>query len=260
MTGPRQVTDPDELASLFGRDRVVHVYGLADLDEPLWSRSTWWRRGDAVVGSVDLAGDGRHPAFYAVSTAAPEGTLDLLVELLPRIPPGAAGTGPLGLLAAVSPHRPVDDEGVRVKMTVSPDALRPPPPDPAVELVTLDGRDADELVALHATDPGAAFLVTSMLDEGVHVGARVDGRLVAAGGTHARSTRYGVAAIGGVLTDPAMRGRRLAAHVVVALTRRLHDAGDTVGLNVAEANTSARRLYERLGFTVVHRYEEVVLR
>ena len=42
----------------------MHPYGLADLEEPFWSSSTWYRRGDAVVAVLDLGGD---PVVYAIA-------------------------------------------------------------------------------------------------------------------------------------------------------------------------------------------------
>ena len=44
------VTNPDEIAEAFEGDRRTHLYGLADLQEPFWSNSTWYREGRCVVG------------------------------------------------------------------------------------------------------------------------------------------------------------------------------------------------------------------
>jgi hypothetical protein len=61
------------------------------------------------------------------------------------------------------------------------------------------------------------FFTPSMLEDGVYVGVRVDGSLVAVAGTHAISRRFSVACIGGVYTEPAYRGRGLAAAVTGAV-------------------------------------------
>jgi len=81
----RVVSDPGELAALFERDRHDHIYALADLDEPFWSASTWWRNGDAALGLVGLP-EGQ-TIVYAVSTADAQGTLALASELATEIPP-----------------------------------------------------------------------------------------------------------------------------------------------------------------------------
>ena len=51
---PSVVAEPDELVELYSRDPHLHIYALADLEEPYWSASTWWRNGDAAVGLVGL--------------------------------------------------------------------------------------------------------------------------------------------------------------------------------------------------------------
>lgn len=50
---------------------------------------------------------------------------------------------------------------------------------------------------------------------------------------------------------PAFQGRGIGTAVVEALKRSAHAAGQPVTLHVLRTNTPARRLYERLGFSVV---------
>ena len=90
----RVVTDPDELVELYSRDPHLHIYALADLEEPYWSQSTWWRDGDAVVGPVGLRGGGQ--VVYAVSSADPAGTLKLVETIQAQIGPGLV-TGVKGI-------------------------------------------------------------------------------------------------------------------------------------------------------------------
>ena len=40
----RRVSDPGELAEFYAGDAELHIYALADLEEPYWSASTWARR------------------------------------------------------------------------------------------------------------------------------------------------------------------------------------------------------------------------
>jgi ribosomal protein S18 acetylase RimI-like enzyme len=99
-----------------------------------------------------------------------------------------------------------------------------------------------------------------LLTLGPFCGVRVGGALVAAGGTHTVSTRYGIAAIGNILTLPAHRGRGYAMAVTGAVVAELLANGcRTVLLNVAEENQTAVRLYTRLGFQTHCRYQEGVV-
>ena len=246
------VTDPAELVDHFSDRRAAHVYALADLEEPFWTPSRWYRRGDAVVGIVSLPG-GEGAAVYAVATTAPEATLDLVVDVLPELPSGQLITGPEGLADAVSARRPLTWHAPHVRHELTD---RSRLPDRAADVVDLGRADLDELNALYATEPGAAFFLDHMIDDDTFVGVRRAGRLVAAAGTHVLSTGQRLAAIGAVYTHPGHRGDGLGAAVTAGVIDRLSDRVDLIGLNVAESNAPARKVYERLGFEPIWRYEE----
>src|SRR2546421_636429 len=69
-----------------------------------------------------------------------------------------------------------------VRMALDPAAFRRPPTDPP-GLVRLGHADAAELHDLYAEYPDSAF-VDDMLAGGAFYGVRLDGRLLAAAGTH----------------------------------------------------------------------------
>lgn len=263
--GARIVDDPDELAAHFADRPEVHAYALGDLDEPYWSASRWFRRGDAVVGLVGLPpGDG--VACYAVSTLDPAGSLALVAEIAPFLPSGQPITGPVGLARGLAAVRPLRWHAPHLRYAlIDRDAL----PARSVEVIDLSLDDLDALAALYTIEPGAGFFVPGMVVDGVFCGVRsVDGsdgsdgsdvRLVASAGTHVLSDRRGVAAIGAVYTAPPARGRGLGRGVTSAVAHRVIDRVPTVGLNVTVANAPARRIYDSIGFAPVHDYEEVVL-
>jgi predicted GNAT family acetyltransferase len=123
--------------------------------------------------------------------------------------------------------------------------------------VRLGPDDLTALEDLYASDPGKAFFLASMLDHNPFVGVWEDDRLVAAAGTHVASERYGVAAVGAVITRPSHRGRGLGKAVVAALCHRLVPVYETIGLNVEAANRPALNVYDQLGFRRAFQYEEI---
>lgn len=253
--GASVADDADELATFFSDRVAAHIYALADLGEPFWSGSRWYRRGDGVVGLIGLP-SGEGLACYAVATRDVPATLALLADLAPDLPAGLLITAPIGVADALARVRPVVWHAPHVRHElVAPDAL--PPDDPRVE--PLGPADVDELQALYDADPGAVFFLPHMLDDGTFVGVRDAGRLVAAAGTHVLSPSHRVAALGAVYTAPSHRGRGLGRAVTAAVTRHLLDRVDTIGLNVAAANTGARRIYESLGFIPILTYDEAEL-
>ncbi|PYC80194.1 GNAT family N-acetyltransferase [Streptomyces tateyamensis] len=117
--------------------------------------------------------------------------------------------------------------------------------DPDPEVVELGPADAPEMLDLIArTKPGPFRPRTHEL--GRYLGIREGGALVAMGGERLRPP--GWTEISAVCTAPEARGRGHAARLVRTLAAGIPARGDQPFLHVAEANTPALGLYERLGF------------
>lgn len=259
MLIPEPDARPEGLAELFGRNPTVHPYGLADIDDAYWPGSTWWRRGAGAVGVVDVPG-AVTPILYAVAApAAEDDARSLLVDLARagRLPARFVATGPLGMVAELDGCYAAVWERRYTKLWLA-EPERLPPPDPAVE--PLGPGDVDDVLALLAADPDReGFFVPQLLGFGHHHGIRAGGRLVAMTGVHVLSERFGVAAIGNVATHPDHRRRGYARRLVATQCHGLVRVVPVVGLNVADGNEGARRLYESLGFRPAARYDEAEL-
>jgi ribosomal protein S18 acetylase RimI-like enzyme len=116
-------------------------------------------------------------------------------------------------------------------------------PDPAARL--LGPADVPAMLDLVArTEPGP--FRTRTVEMGTYLGLFSDGTLVAMAGERLRPA--GWSEISAVCTDPAHRGRGLAARLVRAVAHEIIARGDRPFLHARAANTSAIRLYERMGF------------
>ena len=104
--------------------------------------------------------------------------------------------------------------------------------------------DAEMLALAQATQPGPFALRTRELGE--YIGVHEDGRLVAMAGVRMHVPGY--REISAVCTDPAFRGRGLAAALTAEIGARIQEAGETPFLHVREDNAGAIRVYERMGF------------
>lgn len=127
-------------------------------------------------------------------------------------------------------------------------------PDVPSDLVELDVDDVPAMLDLvEETRPGPFWERTHEM--GRYVGIRDHDRLAAMAGERLRPP--GWTEISAVCTTGPARGRGLAATLVREVARGVLARGDRPFLHVAATNTSAIRVYERLGFRV---RREVVFR
>ena len=191
-----------------------------------WSASSGLPEGDRVV--------------YAVSTVAPGGNAR---------PPGALGQR--------DPDDDVADRPAGAGRRAGGTWSAATGVEPHLPPVLLGDRDGDRrgrherrrrrwvrttwpsCEVFYDSDPGAAFFLPSMLDDGTFAGVRDGGRLVAVAGTHVLAPQVQAAAIGAVLTVPDPRGQGLAATVTAGVWRRLAGRAALVGLNCADRNVAA---------------------
>ncbi len=136
------------------------------------------------------------------------------------------------------------------RMVLEPDALQPVS---TGDVVRLDAADLPRLQHLYTdgdvTADSPDFFDDSMVENGVFYGVREGDDLVAAAGTHVLSRDESAAGIGNIYTRRDSRGRGLGASTTTAVASELLSMGiRTIGLNVAQSNVGAIRLYERLGF------------
>jgi ribosomal protein S18 acetylase RimI-like enzyme len=206
----------------------------------------------------------RHPTFTVlIPTGDPAGVA--AIWAVADLPARAFVTAQAPHLPALERHYTFA-EGPEAMRRMAVTAATFHPPDRSVAgVVRLGPADLAAVQALYGTNAGsplAAPFHAELLTLGPFYGVRLGDTLVAAGGTHALAQRYGIAAIGNILTLSAHRGRGYGTAVTAAVVAELlTGACQTVILNVAEHNHVAVRMYARLGFRTHCPYQEgMVLR
>lgn len=233
---PLRLTDKTEIRSLLSSDREWSLYALADLDEGMFEHCDWW----TLAGGLALV-------FHAIAIRPifVLGDAALTKQLLAALP---VATGYLNL----KEHQLNAAQGIyhyrechRMERMFL-DTFRPKPGS-AEALTPVDCRAIEQLYA--SGDRGGIAFAEFQLRSGFFRGVRQRGELVAVAGVQVWSLNEGVAAVGNIFTRPDCRGQGLARTVTSAVVASLREAGiRTIGLNVENTNTTAIRVYERIGF------------
>jgi ribosomal protein S18 acetylase RimI-like enzyme len=245
----RPITDRAVLREFLERDRLYAAYAICDLEDREFSRTRWgaaWRGGELMSVALEYAGLSPQPVFVM---GGAEGIEAILRDL---IRPRAAYVAALPeSLRAVAATYKVDPGPQMVRMWVDRTTFRPYPAD-VRRLLPVEIGELNRLYQLGF----AAWLPSSAISEGVYYGLRVNGRLVAAAGTHVIGHDARLAVVGNVLTHADYRGRGYAKAVTGAVTAELLRTCDQVVLNVRADNPPALQAYRRLGYEEHIRFEE----
>jgi GNAT superfamily N-acetyltransferase len=230
-------------------DPITHAYALWDLDQyPDRVRFVSAVRGDTTLGYLLVwpLGDGGTVVHWV-------GPLEETRALVERLPPR-----PLVVVCSESAGPELERaRGPTISHPVLVEAAPPGAPPPAgsqderVRRLTGDERPLLEQFARHQTDRiGSSYAGIDPGREPVW-GGFGDGRLVAVARPAARLARLWI--VSGVYVAPEERqmgwGRAVVRAVMVEATR----AGARCALYVRERSTTARALYERLGYRPVGR-------
>jgi ribosomal protein S18 acetylase RimI-like enzyme len=241
----RQLTDKHEILHFLETDRPYAAYAIGDLEEALFEQSEWMgaeERGQLRAVALLFKGLAI-PAFFLM------GEPDSLAVILrlQLTPEWVYVTCQKKHLQVLQTFYHTETPVPMWRMVLERQDFSPAAPAPLLE--PLSPQDYDKLRELYDQEGAAGVFGLAQLQDGVFYGAREQGKLVAAAGTHLVSPTYRLGAVGNVYTDPAYRGQGYASAAVSAVTAELFRRGARlVFLNVAQANVRAVRVYQRLGF------------
>lgn len=237
---------PTLAAAALGDDPAWTAYALGDLEPPFAEHASV-AVATSKIGARATCLTLQHPAFTFMITAGPAGGVRALLGNIP-LPAETQLSVREEHIEAFAEYYDFPYGQRRMRRMVL-DGLPELPAHGRAERPARLGREhARDLDALYSRYPESSF-TTDHLDGGVFFGIREGGDLAAVAGTHVVSRRFRLAAIGSVFTQPESRGRGYGSLLAAAVARELRAMGcESIVLNVAEANTTASGIYERLGF------------
>ena len=231
-----------ETRAFLERDRLMAAYALADLDPESGDRARWWlarREGEAVACVLLVEMLPFRPCF---ATGDSEALSEIFREGIkePRI-----------IIAAPVPARLAIESVYRFdrcermqRMAVDVRSFRPRV---SHTVVRLGPERVEDVVELYGNASRTYFTPRRLARE-IYFGVYMGPTLVAAAGTHVRSSEFGIAAVGNVLTRLAYRDRGLATTCTSAVTEAAFEQHRDVVLNVRHDNGPAIAVYLRLGY------------
>jgi ribosomal protein S18 acetylase RimI-like enzyme len=240
----QRLTDKSEIRRRLNIDREWSLYALADLDDGMFEHCDWWASGEGlalVFGALEI-----RPIFVLGNA---ESTRELLGPL--PVTAGYLNLKPDQLEAAEGIYRYRELHQMQRMflddLKCSAGAAEP-----------LGAGDLEQVERLYASgDGGGIAFAPFQLETGFFYGIRRGAELVSVAGVHVVSRNESVAGVGNIFTRPDCRGQGLAQIVTAAVAGSLKEAGiRTIGLNVELTNTTAIRVYERVGFRARFTYYE----
>ena len=249
----RSTTDRAVLRQFLERDRLLAAYAICDLEDREFARTKWGvasQGGEVVAIGMEYGGLTPQPMFLM-------GDSDGIAAILRDVvrPRAAYLAARAESLPAVAQHYRIEAGPPMIRMWLDRTRFQPAPAQ-VERLLPVEIGELNRLYQLGF----AAWLPSSAIAEGVYYGIRVNGRLVAAAGTHVISRQARLAVVGNVLTHTDHRGRGYAQAVTSAVTAELLRYCDEVVLNVRSDNPPAIQAYTRLGFIEHARFEERLVR
>ncbi len=235
---------PERLRAFLERDRLLAAYALADLDATDFERARWWlaRRGDEPVAAALVVEALAFRPCFAIGDAE---ALAAIYRDGIRETRLVISTPPAGRLPAEAVYRFERVDRMH-RMVVE---VRSFNPRVTHRITRLGPEHLEDVIELYGHASRTYFTPDRMQRE-IYFGIYVGSTLVSAAGTHVRSARAGLAAVGNVLTKIGYRDRGMATSVTSAVTQAALEEHRDVVLNVRQDNAPAIAVYERLGYHV----------
>jgi len=253
--------DKGELEAYLRQHHWVNYYLLGDLDDFLWPHTQWYalKEGDNIQAVALLYTDAEPPVLLAIENDNFEPLQALLEAIKPRLSGRFYSHLSPGLEQVFASGYKLEPHGEHYKMALKTAEGVKEVNTAAVDRLTPE--DLPQLTALYKASYPGNWFNPRMLETGQYFGIRGEGgELISVAGVHVYSPQYKVAALGNITTHPDRRGGGLGTTVTARLCQSLLESVEVIGLNVKCDNTAAVHVYRKLGFEVVARYNEIMVK
>jgi GNAT superfamily N-acetyltransferase len=235
---------PHETARFLLQDRTWSAYPLGYLDPGSDVHTDVWtsEEGGQTSSLVMLA---QLPQLVSIFASGEPAGISEVLSALPAIPSSGVFSVRAETMAVMERYFHISTAYQMHRLRADAQSLRPRH-EVMVSRLGIDDLDAVMRIYGMWTDN---HQLPGQLTGGIYYGIYSGRDLIAIAGTHCVSPKYGVAAIGNVLTHSSHRNRGLASTTTTAVAEELMRMGcDEIILNVRQGNDAGMSTYHRLGF------------
>jgi ribosomal protein S18 acetylase RimI-like enzyme len=250
-----RLQEKDRINNYLQKNKPLHIYSIGDLDDFFWDNTTWYGLEDnSELQSVILLYNGLSvPTMLALSEDI-EPVKELMEEIIPILPSRMYTHFSPGLINILERTHNTASYGDHYKMFLK--NLKDIKVSDHSQVERLETDDLIEINQFYKESYPGNWFDDRMLESGHYYGLRLDGRLVSTAGIHVYSSKYKVAALGNIATNPDFRGRGFGKLVTIRCCQSLFETVDMIGLNVKVDNNAAIAIYHKLGFEIAGVYGE----
>ncbi len=257
----KKITDMQTIKEFLFKDPYLHLYEIGNLQEKLFHHITWHAAVDAgvikAVSMLYISEKHSQPIFFLLENTDMKAAAAIIEAVKEELPDNFYAHISKSLSAGLKDKYETSQPHMYDKMKLTGDILLDKNiiyPEHTFRINANDFETVNEL--LRGVNP-SAFFVPAMLKTGKYFCVRKNAELMSMAGVHFYSTDLGIAAIGNVMTLPQHRGKGYAASVTASLCRDLWKEVKYIGLNVRSDNTTAIKVYTRMGFQYHSTHEEI---
>jgi ribosomal protein S18 acetylase RimI-like enzyme len=254
----KQITEKKVIQNFLLKDPYLHIYEMGDLQDKLFGNISWHAAVENnVIKAIAMVYMTHEPILFLLEDNNPAAAAGLLESIIDKLPEKIYCHLTKGLSKILEKKYRLQQQGIFLKMKLTGDLLL----DGAIKYpeytYRLNKNDFDFIKDyLKRVNPNA-FFVHGMLDTEKYLCIRKNNEIICMAGVHLYSKEFSVAAIGNIVTGVKYRGKGFAKSVTASLCRDLWGEVKYIGLNVKKENIPAIKAYERIGFLVHSKCEEL---
>jgi ribosomal protein S18 acetylase RimI-like enzyme len=255
----RVLHDKSIILAALKKDTELQIYGIGDLDDFFWNKSIYFALTDNnnVFSTAQLYVSQKTPTLLAFCNAEFNYTYKLLERLKSILPNQFIAHLSPGLSDVFGKENIIENYGTSYKMSLKKEGQEIGD----TNIRKLTAGDLKIMQDFYIVSYPQNWFDSRMLDTNKYYGYFVYDKLVGISGVHVYSEKYKVAALGNIATHPDHRGQQIGYKLTSVLCNDLiKNQVEFIGLNVKSENTHAMNCYKKIGFEIIGKYDECMIK